>query len=139
MDRSYKRTEKLSSVEVQHGNSVWWTLNPMAYDWHGRINIPRFSPGWYEAIDAEFLYGSRLFATSQQPFDRILPIPELRGARVLEIGCGMGLHTQTMAPAGAEVTPISLSSTAFEATSRPFPLRVLSPPEFHSSPCNLLF
>ena len=35
------------------------------------------------------------FATLQQPLDRILPIPELRGARVLEIGCGMGLHTQT--------------------------------------------
>jgi 2-polyprenyl-3-methyl-5-hydroxy-6-metoxy-1,4-benzoquinol methylase len=126
MDRSDKRTEKLSSVEVQHGNSVWWTLNPMAYDWHGRINVPRFSPGWYEAIDAEFLHGSRLFATSQQPFDRILPIPELRGARVLEIGCGMGLHTQTMAAAGAEVTAIDLSSTAVEATSRRLALRGLS-------------
>jgi len=118
IDKSYKRSEDLSSVEVQRGNSTWWTRNPMAYDWTGKIKLPRFSQGWYEAIDAEFLYGSRLFATWQQPFDRIIPIPQLRGARVLEIGCGMGLHTQTMAAAGAEVTAIDLTSTAIEATSR---------------------
>jgi len=118
IDKSYKRSEDLSSVEVQRGNSAWWTRNPMAYDWTGKIKLPRFSQGWYEAIDAEFLYGSRLFATWQQPFDRIIPIPQLRGARVLEIGCGMGLHTQTMAAAGAEVTAIDLTSTAIEATSR---------------------
>jgi SAM-dependent methyltransferase len=97
----------------------------MAYDWHAKIKLPRFSPRWYEAIDAEFLYGSRLFATSRQPFDRILPIPELRGARVLEIGCGMGMHTQTMAAAGAQVTAIDLSSTSIEATSRRLALRGL--------------
>jgi len=118
IDKSYKRSEELSSVEVQRGNSAWWTRNPMAYDWNGKIKLPRFSQEWYEAIDAEFLYGSRLFATLQQPFDRIIPIPKLRGARVLEIGCGMGLHTQTMAAAGAEVTAIDLTSTAIEATRR---------------------
>src|ERR1017187_7366735 len=50
---------------------------------------------------------------------------ELRGARVLEIGCGMGLHTQTMAAAGAEVTAIDLTSTAVEATFRRLALRGL--------------
>ncbi len=118
IDKSFKRSEDLSSVAVQRGNSAWWTRNPMAYDWTGKIKFPRFSHQWYQAIDAEFLYGSRLFATSQQPFDRIMPISELRGARVLEIGCGMGLHTQTMAAAGAEVTAIDLTSTAIEATRR---------------------
>jgi len=118
IDKSYKRSEELSSVEVQRGNLAWWTRNPMAYDWTGKVKFPRFSQEWYQAIDAEFLYGSRLFATSQQPFDRIIPIAELRGARVLEIGCGMGLHTQTMAAAGAEVTAIDLTPTAIEATRR---------------------
>src|ERR1700730_2450570 len=126
MDRSYKRSEELSSVEVQRGNSAWWTRNPMAYDWNGKIKLPRFSQGWDEAIDAEFLYGSRLFATSQQPFDRIIPIPKLRGARVLEIGCGMGLHTQTMAAAGADVTAVDLTSTAVEATTRRLAMKGLS-------------
>jgi SAM-dependent methyltransferase len=125
IDKTYKRSDELSSAEVQRGNSAWWTRNPMAYDWAGRLKLPRFSSGWYEAIDAEFLYGSRLFATSQQPFDRIIPISELREARVLEIGCGMGLHTQIMAAAGAEVTAIDLTSTAVEATSRRLALRGL--------------
>jgi SAM-dependent methyltransferase len=125
IDKTYKRSEELTSVEVQRGNSVWWTRNPMAYDWTGKIKLPRFSSGWYEAIDAEFLRGSRLFATFQQPFDRIIPISELRGARVLEIGCGMGLHAQTMAAAGAEVTAIDLTPTAVEATCRRLALRGL--------------
>ena len=125
MDRRNKRLDELSSVEVQRGNSAWWTRNPMAYDWTGKIKFPRFSREWYQAIDAEFLYGSRLFATLQTPFDRIIPISELRGARVLEIGCGMGLHTQTMAAAGAEVTAIDLTPTAVEATSRRLALKGL--------------
>ena len=107
-NKNYKRSEELSPVEVQRGNYLWWTRNPMAYDWDGKIKLPRFSPDWYKAIDAETLYGHRLFASLEQPFDQILPIPELRGARVLEIGCGMGLHTQTMAAAGAEVTAIDM-------------------------------
>jgi hypothetical protein len=32
IDKSYKRSEELSAVEVQRGNSAWWTRNPMAYD-----------------------------------------------------------------------------------------------------------
>lgn len=36
------------------------------------------------------------------PFDRIIPAG-LQGKRVLEIGCGMGLHTLELARRGAEV------------------------------------
>jgi len=118
LDNDYKRSEKLSTDEVQSGNSLWWTRNPMAYDWHGRIKVSKFSPAWFEAIDAAFLHSSRLFASAAQPFDQIMPLRDLHGARVLEIGCGMGLHTQTMAAAGAEVTAVDLTPTAIEATSR---------------------
>jgi 2-polyprenyl-3-methyl-5-hydroxy-6-metoxy-1,4-benzoquinol methylase len=125
IDQTYKRSDDLSSFEVQQGNSTWWTRNPMAYDWNGKIKFPRFSQEWYDAIDHEFLYGSRLFATSKQPFDRIMPLAELRGAKVLEIGCGMGLHTQVMAAAGADVTAFDLTSTAVEATTRRLALKGL--------------
>jgi len=118
IDNSYKRSQNLSTNEVQQGSTLWWTRNPMIYDWDEKIKLPRFSPGWFEAIDAAFLYGSRLFASGAQPFDQIIPLRELRGARVLEIGCGMGLHCQTMVAAGAEVTAIDLTPTAVEATSR---------------------
>jgi hypothetical protein len=53
MDRVNKRSEALAPSEVK---------------------VARFSPQWFDDIDAKFLQGSRLFATQQQPFDRILPI-----------------------------------------------------------------
>lgn len=125
MDRTNKRSAELSPTEVQRGSSLWWTQNPMSYDWAGEVQLPRFSPDWFYAIDAKFLQGSRLFATLQQPFDQILPLDQLRGARVLEIGCGMGLHTQTLVSAGADVTAVDLTSTAVEATSARLALKDL--------------
>lgn len=79
MDRSNKRSEALSPGEVQRGSSLWWSRNPMSYDWNGEVAGTRFSREWFDAIDARFLDGSRLFATLQRPFDQILPIEELRG------------------------------------------------------------
>lgn len=125
LDNNYKRSQNLSTGEVQRGNTLWWTRNPMAYDWHERIKLSKFSPAWFEAIDAAFLHGSRLFASVAQPFDQIIPLQDLRGSRVLEIGCGMGLHTQTMAAAGADVTAVDLTPTAVEATSRRVAIRGL--------------
>ncbi len=113
-----KRTEALPPEQVQAGNRAWWTENPMSYDWHGENGLPRFSPEWFAEIDRRFIFASRLFATDVTPFDRIIPFERLRGQRVLEIGCGMGLHTELMARAGAEVTAVDLSDTSIEATRR---------------------
>jgi 2-polyprenyl-3-methyl-5-hydroxy-6-metoxy-1,4-benzoquinol methylase len=120
-----KRTLDLSPDDVQSGNRGWWTSNPMAYDWHGEIEHERFSREWFDQIDARFIYGSRLFATKDQPFDRILPFDRLRGRRVLEIGCGMGLHTELMVRAGADLVSIDLSPTSVEATTRRLALKGL--------------
>ncbi len=125
IDQSNKRLESLAPKEVQKGSSLWWTKNPMSYDWHDQIKAARFTPEWFDAIDSKFLLGSRLFATVHRPFDQILPIDTLNGAKVLEIGCGMGLHTQTMASAGASVTAVDLTSTAVEATTRRLALKGL--------------
>ena len=125
LDQRNKRLDSLTTNEVQEGNSLWWTRNPMSYDWHDEIEAPRFTSGWFDAIDSKFLLGSRLFATVQRPFDQIIPIDNLAGAKVLEIGCGMGLHTQTMVSAGANVTAVDLTPTAVEATTRRLALKGL--------------
>ena len=121
-----KRDEELPPDAVQEGNRQWWTKNPMTYDWRGDIDCPRLSSEWFDRIDARFMYGARLFATKNTPFDRILPATELEGKRVLEIGCGMGLHTEILARSGATVTAIDLTSTAVEATSARLALKGLS-------------
>jgi len=95
---------------------MWWGKNPMSYDWQGTLREARFSREWFDAIDMRFLHGTRLFASDYEPFDRIIPFPRLAGARVLEIGCGMGLHTELMSKAGAKVTAIDITDTAIEAT-----------------------
>jgi 2-polyprenyl-3-methyl-5-hydroxy-6-metoxy-1,4-benzoquinol methylase len=118
METHIKRTLDLSPDDVQQGNRAWWTSNPMAYDWHGDSKVERFSREWFDEIDAKFIYGARLFATRNEPFDRILPFSQLRGRRVLEIGCGMGLHTELLVRAGADLTSIDLSDTSIEATRR---------------------
>ena len=51
-------------------------------------------------------------------FGRIIPFDAIRGRRVLEIGCGMGLHTETLVRAGADVTTIDISETSVDATAR---------------------
>lgn len=120
-----KRTQNLSPEQVQQGNQNWWTEHPMTYDWRGQIEAERYSREWFDAIDAAHIYGLRLFATDQQPFDRIMPLQTLHGAKVLEIGCGMGLHTETMIKAGANVTAIDITPTAVEATTKRLKLKGL--------------
>ena len=97
----------------------------MAYDWHGEIAEQRLTREWFDAVDARFIHGARLFATAKTPFDRIMPLDRLAGKRVLEIGCGMGLHTETLARSGAEVTAIDLTPTAVRTTRRRLELKSL--------------
>jgi 2-polyprenyl-3-methyl-5-hydroxy-6-metoxy-1,4-benzoquinol methylase len=125
MDGETKRTEALSLESVQRGNKEWWTDHTMSYDWHHEIGDARFSQSWFDAIDARFVEAARLYGTDRVPFDRIIPFERLKGANVLEIGCGMGLHTELMARAGANVTAVDLSPTSVEATTRRLALKGL--------------
>ncbi|MDP3673054.1 MAG: class I SAM-dependent methyltransferase [Telluria sp.] len=126
MAQDSKRSDAMTPEEVQAGNRKWWTSNPMTYDWHGQLAAQPYSTAWFDAIDRQFLHGSRLFATKSQPFDRIMPLTELSGKRVLEVGCGMGFHTETMIRAGAHVTSVDLTVTAVEATTRRLELKGLA-------------
>lgn len=107
-------TQPLSTV--QPGNERWWSENPMTYDWTGDIGEPPLSPQWFAAVDAEFIRASKPYTTAVQPFDLIMPA-DLVGKQVLEIGCGMGLHTAELVRRGATVTAIDITDFAVKATS----------------------
>jgi 2-polyprenyl-3-methyl-5-hydroxy-6-metoxy-1,4-benzoquinol methylase len=100
---------------VQRGNQSWWSDNPMTYDWHGEIDLEPHTRAWFDVIDQRVVNASRPYLTDQHPFDRIMP-DDLRGQTVLEIGCGMGLHSLELVQRGAELYAVDLTSAAVEAT-----------------------
>ncbi|SEF03316.1 2-polyprenyl-3-methyl-5-hydroxy-6-metoxy-1,4-benzoquinol methylase [Rhizobiales bacterium GAS188] len=125
MSYDEKRAKAQELASVQAGNKQWWTSQTMSYDWSDKFGHERFSKEWFEQADKRFIYGARLFAHDVSPFDRIIPFDKLRGKSILEIGCGMGLHTELLARAGARVEAIDLSPTSVEATRRRLQLKGL--------------
>lgn len=121
-----KRSSEERLDDVQASNRAWWTDHTMSYDWHDKVVRERFSLEWFDEIDRRFIAGSRLFAHGVSPFDLIIPFSTLDGRRVLEIGCGMGLHSELMARAGAHVTAVDISDTSIEATRRRAQLKGLT-------------
>jgi len=121
-----KRTDvDLDIEEIQVDNQQWWTKQTMSYDWKDKVVPERFSAAWFDEIDRRFIFGARLFAHKDTPFDRIIPFDRLKGRRVLEIGCGMGLHTELITRAGATHSAIDISDTSVEATKRRLALKEL--------------
>lgn len=120
-----KRQDADELGDVQASNQAWWTERTMSYDWNEKISSEKYSAAWFDEIDQRFIFGARLFAHGQHPFDQVIPLKSLWGKRVLEIGCGMGLHSELMARAGANLTSIDLSETSVMATKRRFALKGL--------------
>jgi 2-polyprenyl-3-methyl-5-hydroxy-6-metoxy-1,4-benzoquinol methylase len=126
MDTSDKRTERQALDAVALGNRRWWTGHTMSYDWKNPVAAEKFSAAWFDEIDRRFIDAARLFAPERTPFDRIIPFERLKDRAVLEIGCGMGLHSELMAKAGARVTALDISDTSVEATRRRAALKGLA-------------
>ena len=123
--RKMKRTLEMPLQDVQENNRSWWTSNPMTYDWRGENRKEPLTLEWFDWMDSIFVHASRLFATDKTPFDRIIPFEQLNGKRVLEIGCGMGLHSELMTRAGAILTSIDLTPKAVQANKARMALKGL--------------
>ncbi len=125
MEYGDKRHGSQPLSDVQQGNRSWWTSQTMSYDWNDKIKHERFSQAWFDDVDRRFIHGHRYFAHNDKPFGNIIPYDKIAGKRVLEIGCGMGLHTEHLVRSGAQVTSIDLSPTSVEATTRRLELKGL--------------
>jgi len=111
--------------ERQAGNQEWWTDHTMSYDWKAKAPGEPFSDAWFDDIDSRFLFGARLFSAAANPFVEMMDLGNLAGKRVLEIGCGMGMHSEMLLNAGAKLTSIDLSPTSVHATTKRLALRDL--------------
>jgi 2-polyprenyl-3-methyl-5-hydroxy-6-metoxy-1,4-benzoquinol methylase len=115
-----------SASEAQSGNKAWWTQNTMSYDWKDKIGREQFSAEWFEEVDRRFIESARHFAHTDRPFGKIIPFADIAGRKVLEVGCGMGFHTELMARAGAKVTAIDISPKSVAATKARLRIRGVS-------------
>lgn len=112
------------SKEVQD----WWSDHPMTYGaTHGQTE---YEDGGYEMgtrefflrLDAEF-YSWNKPLHRKRPFDCLFPFEKFgAGAKVLEIGCGLGTMAMQWAKNGATLTAVDLNPTAIAQTRRRFEL-----------------
>lgn len=115
----------IDQAERQAGNQEWWTDNTMSYDWKSKAPGEPFSDAWFDDIDRRFLFGARLFSPAANPFVELMDLGNLAGKRVLEIGCGMGMHSEMLLKAGAKLTSVDISPTSAMATTKRLALRGL--------------
>lgn len=88
-----------------------------------------FHPGW--------------FVTSRMLLERIETM-DLKGAKVLELGCGSGAQACVAAQLGAhvyasDVTPVACQNAALNAERNELPLTVIASDIFDNIPSDLLF
>jgi len=125
MKYSEKRQSVLDGGAVQRGNKSWWTAHTMSYDWTDKSALVPLTLPWFDDIDRRFMHAARLFSADENPFAEAMSLTRLAGKRVLEIGCGMGLHSEMLVRAGANLTAIDLSPTSIEATKTRLDLKKL--------------
>jgi ubiquinone/menaquinone biosynthesis C-methylase UbiE len=108
----------------QQSNIAWWSANPMTYDWEKQISAAEGTPEFFEQCDQRALAAHRPFGhpdyPSEPPYARLIRWDDVKGKRVLEIGCGMGLHAALHAQAGARMTTIDLTWRAVQTAHKRF-------------------
>lgn len=59
-------------------------------------------------------------------FSSIIPLEKIKDKKILEVGCGLGSHTEVLCRSGAIVTSIDLSPKSVETTKRRLKLKGLN-------------
>ena len=119
-----KRIEALPHDHLQAESKGWWETNPMSYDWHRTLQAPEGTREFYDGIDRRF-FTSSSFYRGKRPFEKWIPFDQLKGKRVLEIGCGLGAHAQLLSEAECNLTCIDLTEKGVTNTRRRLNLRGL--------------
>jgi 2-polyprenyl-3-methyl-5-hydroxy-6-metoxy-1,4-benzoquinol methylase len=117
MPKAPMGVETLPHDLVQAESKGWWESNPMSYDWHKTLQAPEGTREFYDGIDRRF-FASSSFYRGTRPFERWIPFDQLKGKRVLEIGCGLGAHAQLLSEAGCNLTCIDLTEKGVTNTRR---------------------
>src|SRR5215831_12529859 len=108
-------TSSDAATDLKEKIRDWWSAAPMTYgEQHGTTNYVRpdgsvesvdfGSRRFFELADEKFYSWNVPLHTEKGRFGAIFPYEDLRGRRVLEVGCGMGCMAMNWAQHGAHVT-----------------------------------
>ena len=113
----------MSEAHLQSEIKNWWETNPMTYDWDKDVSHEEGTRDFYQEIDGRF-WAAAWFGhqPKEEPFSRLIDYADLKGKKVLEIGCGAGAITAQLAKHGAQVTAVDLTEHALRLTRRRFEL-----------------
>ena len=128
MLKNEKSNDRLKKLSEQ-----WWSSHSQDYQessdeyYRGaKIDLPDENfLDYLEEIDSYFQRDA-YFAQNRNDklFETLLP-KSISGSRVLEIGCGLGSHSERLARKGAILSSIDISKTSVDVTKRRFELKKL--------------
>jgi ubiquinone/menaquinone biosynthesis C-methylase UbiE len=141
-------TQKESDNELLKNDSKkWWSDFSQDYVSPGEtdhLGVPEELDDesflkYLEYIDGNFMQDG-FFAQNRDKtlFSNLIP-RNLSGLKVLEIGCGLGAHTEQLCLSGAEVTSIDLAPQSINITKRRLKLKKLSANVFEADAEKLPF
>jgi SAM-dependent methyltransferase len=131
MTRISERTDEA----LKKDSREWWSRHSQDYVAPGETPHEGVPEGmsdddflaYLDSIDRNFLTDAYFAQQRGRPlFSSLMPMEWLAGKRVLEVGCGLGAHTEMLCRAGAIVTTVDLSPTSVEVTRRRLALKGLT-------------
>jgi SAM-dependent methyltransferase len=94
----------------------WWNDNPFQYLIKGE---EEGTWAFYRNVDRKVMKWMSPWAHTKYPLlSNLVPYPDLKGKRVLDIACGTGWTTENLVRSGAVVTAIDLTPKAVELTKK---------------------
>ncbi|MEX2451862.1 MAG: class I SAM-dependent methyltransferase [Rhodospirillales bacterium] len=106
-----RATAESSTEDRQERNRQWWERLPMTYaDWDAEDRLPK-TPQDFLDIEKTLLSDSPFLGTKYD-------FSQVKGLRILEIGCGSGVLSCRLAREAAEVTAIDITETAVTLAKR---------------------
>lgn len=126
-------SKELKNSVLKNASKEWWTQNPQDYVDPGSIDHEKKVlttdeefKYFFDIIDKNFCLDA-YFAQDRgsKPFERLMPA-DLQGKKVLEVGSGMGFHTELLVKRGAIVTSVDISQYSVQMTQKRLQMKGLS-------------
>jgi len=104
----------MESEDLKQRVINWWNENPFNY------NISEDEGSWqyFRNIDRKFLKWHPWGQSGYPLLSNFIDYRNLRGKKVLDIGCGPGWSSEQFAQMGCDVTAIDITPKAIELTKK---------------------